>query len=79
MKIYRCAVYEGLGGLEPTFATSSAKPFLVLIPVPTAVPPCASWYSLGSADSTRSIPYFTCKESQAMSSADSPCIHTLAH
>lgn len=74
--MYECAIHDCSGRMKPTFATSSAKPFLVLMPVPTAVPPCASWYSLGSADSIRSIPYFTCEEYQAMSTADGPCILT---
>lgn len=41
-------------------ATASAKPFLALSPVPTAVPPCASWYRRGNVPSTLSMPYFTC-------------------
>ncbi len=36
-------------------ATFSAKPFLVLRPVPTAVPPAASMYTLGRVASTLAI------------------------
>jgi len=39
------------------FAKSSAKPFLVLSPVPTAVPPCASSYIPLKVDFTLSIPF----------------------
>mmetsp|Transcript_56705 Transcript_56705/g.139411 ORF Transcript_56705/g.139411 Transcript_56705/m.139411 type:complete len:204 (+) Transcript_56705:220-831(+) len=41
-------------------ANASAKPTRWLRPVPTAVPPCASSYTPGSAASTRARPRRTC-------------------
>lgn len=38
----------------------SANPFLVLSPVPTAVPPKANMYNLGSVSLTLSIPNSIC-------------------
>ena len=39
-------------------AIFSAKPMLVLSPVPTAVPPMASSNTLGKVFKTRCLPYF---------------------
>ena len=41
-------------------AKLSANPFVELIPVPTAVPPCANSMTRGMQALMRSIPYFTC-------------------
>jgi hypothetical protein len=54
------APYQAGHPSPPACATATSKPALVLSPVPTAVPPCASWYRRGSVPSTRAIPYSIC-------------------
>mmetsp|Transcript_9690 Transcript_9690/g.24936 ORF Transcript_9690/g.24936 Transcript_9690/m.24936 type:complete len:204 (-) Transcript_9690:736-1347(-) len=41
-------------------ATSTSKPSKELSPVPTAVPPCASWYRRGRVSLMRAMPYSIC-------------------
>ena len=46
--------------LATSSAKRSAKPTRLLRPVPTAVPPWASWYRRGNAPVTRAMPFSTC-------------------
>ena len=56
------AVWKAMPVISATFsAKASAKPTLAFSPVPTAVPPWASARMLGSARSTRSMPWETCQ------------------
>ena len=52
------AVVNGMPVMRETcLANSSAKPCWEFSPVPTAVPPCASWDRRGRPDVTRAMPY----------------------